>query len=433
MKKYFLSFFLLLIFYTSVLSQTAVWQMPLSNYNEISRLDKNFFKVVQNGKIGFVNADGTIVAPAVNDEIIGFYENKALVTQTDGHGERVMGCLSSNYTYYGFAKKYYTLNGQKFFSDNLLSVSDENGKLGYIDTKGNEVVGFDGKYSRIKPFTEGYAAVKKGNKYILIDKNGDEDKAKFLYSGSGDPVIGCTNAYNGIVYVYDKYHKFFIYNTKTAARLVSTKEPRNTETDYLYCYQVVTGRSKEVPYKKMEKTDGRMGLSPFNSNGLYGYQKGNQIVLPPQFSYATPFIDDYAVVSMDGKMGVLRFVEGPGFSSNVPEDHFSFTAGQEVTCRFNLNVPCVWRNKDLDVVLKDENGTSILLNRSSDTFSFRQKPLSSCHKVYKLSVHSDGLRLFETTLDYWYQKKVEVITPKEKRCPTCGKLISECEYYGVHY
>ena len=58
--------------------------------------------------------------------------------------------------YYGYATKYYTLNGQKFFSDGLISVADENGKLGYIDEKGNQIVGFDGKYRHQRRYRRGH-------------------------------------------------------------------------------------------------------------------------------------------------------------------------------------------------------------------------------------------------------------------------------------
>ena len=41
-------------------SQTVVWQMPPTDYNQIERISSTLFKVVRNGKIGLINADGTM-------------------------------------------------------------------------------------------------------------------------------------------------------------------------------------------------------------------------------------------------------------------------------------------------------------------------------------------------------------------------------------
>ena len=225
-KKIYLS--TLFVFLTiSGNSQTVVWQMQPSDYNQVERISSTLFKVERNGKIGLINADGTIVAPVVNDNISDCYEHKALITSSDGHGERITGCLTDNGMYYGYATKFYTLNGQKFFSDGLISVADENGKLGYIDERGNQIVGFDGKYSRIKPFTEGHAAVMKNKKYVLINKEGDE--MRFIYSkGVGAAIAGCTNVYNGKAYVYDEYagsdRSYFIYDALRKSDLVPTSD-----------------------------------------------------------------------------------------------------------------------------------------------------------------------------------------------------------------
>ena len=60
-------------------AQTVVWQMKPTDYNSIERINDNLYKVVRNGKIGLINADGSIVADVVNDEISDFYEHKALI------------------------------------------------------------------------------------------------------------------------------------------------------------------------------------------------------------------------------------------------------------------------------------------------------------------------------------------------------------------
>ena len=170
--------FLLCICFSSV-CQTVIWQLPPSDYEEITRINTNLFKVAQNGKIGLITADGSIIAPVENDEITDYYENRAIVTKADAIGERVMGCLTDTGKYYSFKNKYYSIPTQRFFSDGLLTVFDDKGRVGYVDQSGNPVLGFNGKYDIIKPFTEGYASVYKNSKYYLIDRSGHPVRFKF--------------------------------------------------------------------------------------------------------------------------------------------------------------------------------------------------------------------------------------------------------------
>lgn len=433
-------------------SQTVVWQMPPTDYNQIERISSTLFKVVRNGKIGLINADGTMVAPVVNDNISDCYEHKALITSNDGHGERITGCLTDNGIYYGYTTKYYTLNGQKFFSDDLISVADENGKLGYIDERGNQILGFDGKYSRIKPFTEGHATVMKNKKYVLINKDGDE--MRFVYrKGVGAAIAGCTNVYNGKAYVYDEFggsdRSFFIYDAVRKSDIEKTGRIKNTAMDYLYCYQSVSGRTKEIPFEKMKPYSGRKGLAASLSNGMYGYLSGGSPIVPCQFSSASQFEDGLAIVNINGQMGILKFVDGASFDVTTPTAKHDFYAGNSVSCSFNLSIPSIWQGRSIDVILKDINGSAISTTNTSGTYTFSVKPSASGQLEYSVIVNGEGMCLYESTINYTFNKRERCVTcgkdktqceyngnhppqKKETLCPTCGKRISECKYQGVH-
>lgn len=408
-------------------AQTVVWQMQPSDYNQMERIGGNLFKVVRNGKVGLINADGTIVAAADNDKIGDFYEHRALVICSDGHGERISGCLTDDGKYYKYSTKYYTLNGQKFFSDDLLSVADENGNLGYIDEKGNQIIGFDGKYSRIKPFTEGHAAVMKNKRYILINKEGDE--MKFIYAkGVGAAIAGCTNVYNGKAYVYDEYggsdRSYFIYDAVQKSALEKTKRIKNTATDYLYCYQSVTGRTKIVPFEKMKTYNGQKGLTPSQSNGRYGYTSNGSVIVPCQFSSASQFEDDLAIVGINGQLGILRYINGTSFDITIPSETHNFYAGNVISCSFNLAIPSVWQEKKLEVILRDLNGSAIPTINSSGTYTFSVKPSVSGQLEYSVVIYGEGICLYENRIAYTFNKR--------ELCLTCGKDKSQCEYKGNH-
>ncbi len=424
--------------------QTVVWQLMPTDYHDIVRLKSDLFKVTRNGKVGLIRSDGTVVAPIENDQIGDFYERKALVTRNDGKGERISGYLTEEGNYTAFPEAYYTLAGQKFFSDGLLSVANASGKVGYIDTYGNEVIGFDGKYNRIKPFTEGFAAVRKGEKYVLIDKDGNEQRFEYGGNGIGAAIGGCTNVYQGIAYVYDEYggndRSYFTYDAKWHSKLQKTRRIRNTEMDYLYCYREVTGRTKEVPFQKAAPYRGSKGPEATATDGLYGYTTDGKQIVPPQFTSATTFEDGLAIVTADGKEGILKYVEGSGFAASAVTESLSFDAGSQVTCKFRVAVPGIWQSRGIELILKDNAGNVLTTAGNADTRSFTVRPTASGRATYHLSIHGEGLTLYEGTLTYTFHKK-EVVRPTvgtekkkdtEKRCPTCGLPISQCPYQGVH-
>ena len=422
------------------IAQTVVWQMQPADYSEIVRINSNLYKVVRNGKIGLINADGTIVAPVENDNIGGFYDHKALVTHGDGKGERVAGCLTDDGKYYAFSNKYYTLSGQKFFSDGLLSVANEQGKLGYVDFSGNAVLGFDGKYDRIKPFVEGYASVFKNKKYSLIDKDGTP--VRFTFKRIGE-VNGGTNVYNGLVYVWEDETHFYTYDVNKGGACESAKRPSSRSLDYLYRFSCISGQSKEVPFTDLKmKATGNVGLSPVSERGVYGYTSGESVVLPCQLSTATPFEDDLAIVSLNGQKGILQYVDGDNFQIAAPVSSYSFYAGDEKSCQFNVSVPSAWKNKAIEVITRDSKGTTISTANVGDSYTFNVHPSSTGRQDYTVAIYAERLKLFEGNLTFTFTKKEipqppkEIIdskkTEKEPKCPTCYKRISECEYGGVH-
>lgn len=432
----------------SLQAQTAVWQMLPVEADEIIRMNRNLYKITNNGKFGFIRSDGTQVSPVEYDNIIGYYEQKAIVTRNDGHGERVCGCLTEDGDFHSYSTKYYTLEGQKFFSDNVLSVVNENGKKGYIDERGNAVVGFDGKYDIIKPFVDGYAAVYKNSKYQLIDKNGTPVLFKFKTIGE---LYGGTNAYNGKVYVWDTNGKFYTYDLKKGGTCEPTKQPQSATKDYLFRFSSVTKLGKEIPYTTMVKR-GVMGLEPKNREGLYGYIASTDTVLPYQFSTAYSFEDGYAIVKINGKTGILKYVEGDKFSVSVPITHFKFySVGEVVTGKVNLSIPNAWANKQLTITLKDKMGTVIPATTSGNAVSFTLHPTATSNITYVMTISGEELKLkiYEFTLSFTkkercaecgkdkdecpgHVKKTTETKSKEEKCPTCGKPISKCKFNGIH-
>lgn len=425
----------LLFVCSGVFAQTVVWRMKPQAYSDIKRVGENTYIAVSNGKYGIIRSDGTVVAPVENDNIGGYYEHNSLVTKNDGHGERVMGCLSDNGIYNAFAVKYYTLVGQKFFSDGLLSVADADGNVGYIDTFGNKVVGFDDRFDRIKPFSEGYAAVFKNKRYSLISKSGEAVKFNFL--GIAEVNSG-TNVYKGKVYVWDTtgklYYSFvdnatsngsvvYVGNQRQSGVCVKTKWPGNRAYDYLYRFSAYTGVGKNVPFVDVE-TSGlkNENIIPFSEEGLFGYRQEEFVVLPCQFNAAEKFEDNLAVVTVNGMKGIVEYVGEESFEVVAPNVPVSYYEGEQVRCTLQLQVPAVWQDKEISVVLTND-GVPVNFKRDGTTCSFTCNP-RQLSDVLEVEIKADGLLL--------YKSEVKMTFKKRFRCHLCHRDIEECRYRGKH-
>lgn len=424
------SLFALLMMTLIMRAQTIEWQLkPTADYDEIIPVGKNLFKVVSGGKIGLINSDGTIVELMDNDALTLFYEDKALLTKSDAHGERISGVLMSDGTYHKFNKKYYVLAGQNFFSDGLLSVEDENSNKGYINYLGTAVLCFDGRYTRIKPFVNGYAAVFKGGgkyrEYLLINKDGEVTIFRNRSGILGKLTSGSNVHPDGNVYVFDgENEKWYSYDTNKRGFMQKSSIKDTTPYDYLYRFSKITGKSKIVPFKDIPY-NGVKGIEPFNDGGNYGYKSEDGIIIVhAQLSRATQFIDNYAVVEINGRKGILKYIDSGTFEVSAINGKQNFYTGEELSCSFNFRVPPIWRGGGAIVRLLDDTGTAVEYTHEGDTYTFKVKPSKTGTKSYQLRVRSEGLLLYESQLNYQFTKKT--------RCIECGKDTDACEYHGKH-
>lgn len=404
-RKYLL-FALLLMFCHVTVSQTVTWQMPPRDYNAVVRIGKDLFKVEKGGKYGLVKADGSVVLDTKVDDMTSLYSDRALVMQRENGKNIVLGVLSAYGDYHGFAKKYYTIAGQEFYSDGLLTVADESGSVGYIDDEGNAVLGFDGRFDNIKPFTEGYAAVFKNEAYSLINKRGVEAE---MIIGVGE-VYGGTNVCNGIAYIWDTDGNMFTFDVRTG-KCDKAKEPSNNEPDYLYCYQGASGRGVEPSYAEMKYT-GVEGPEPYAKDGLYGYSSAG-FQFSPQFSSATPFVDGLSVVGLNGRIGILKYLETERpFALTVPDETIRYHKGNSVACPFGLQVPDAVRGSAIKVKVKNSSDVEMTVtDKGEGKYTFDIMPDDGTMD-FVVGVTADGLNLWEGKASYMFKKHIMPLTAR---------------------
>ena len=417
-KKSIYIFFLLAS--SAISAQTVVWQMKPQALSDLRRVSENLYFAVANGKVGLLRSDGSVAASVECDAVIGFYEHKAILTKADGRGERVMGCLFDDGTWHAFGDSFYTLAGQKFFSDGLLSVADAGGRVGYIDAFGNKVLGFDGRFDRIKPFSEGYAAVFKNKRYSLISKSGAA--VAFTFNSVAEVNSG-TNVYNGNVYVWDTTGKLYVCQPHRGGSCVKTKWPSQRGYDYLHRFAALTGKGKDVPMVGINEFGVKESdVVPFSAGGLVGYRSSQGTVLPCQFDGVSDFRSGQAVVTLHGQKGILRYVGEQNFTLTPPQNPVPYTEGSKAQCSFLLQVPEAWQGKTLDVTL-NAGGTPIALSRSGNTCTFSCDPRQLSGDLY-VEVRADGLLLCQENIDIKFRKIV--------LCRVCHKDIEQCHYRGAH-
>lgn len=154
---------------------------------------------------------------------------------------------------------------------NLIPYQYPNGKYGYVDENGKEVI--DGKYDSAKKFREGLAAVSMGELFGYINKNG-KIVIPLQYTSA-------SNFVNGIALV-SKAYKFGCINP-------DNKEIIPCEYDYLM------------------KTEQDSLLLKGSKNRLEGFiQLDGKVVIPFEYDEIQAFYDGEAYVVKNGKKGIIR-------------------------------------------------------------------------------------------------------------------------------
>ena len=162
-----------------------------------------------------------------------------------------------------------SLNNQfvAFFKEGLAPV-EADGKWGYIDKEGKEVV--SPKYELSRDFSEGLAMVYADGKYVYIDKEGKE-------------------------VLSPKYERAYDFSEGLA----------RVEADGKYGY--IDKEGKEVLSPKYEDAGGfSEGLAAVKVDGKWGYiDKEGKEILRPKYEGADDFRGGLARVEADGKYGYI--------------------------------------------------------------------------------------------------------------------------------
>lgn len=396
---------LLLTFAVGSKAQTLLWELePTDAFKRLTPFVNGLFQATgPDGKMGFVNAQGQVIVPLANDEMTGFYDDKALLLCREGDRERISGYLTRDGRYTPFTSPFYVLEGQAFFSEGMLTVENEKGQKGYIDQQGHKVFGFTKKHLFIKPFHEGYAVVctdiyRGVPLFFPYDKKGLPLDITPNPNEQGDFTM--TNFDQGLSYVLfaNSNSKVYTYSLQGEWKLFSTNGFDDPD-DYLYRY----GKNEDIHYQALSQPMPDAAVELTVQDQKYGFRQNGQQLLPCQLSAATPFVDHLSVVQLQGKTGILRFVpDATSFALATPRQPIDYYAGQQVACAFTLSAPSEWQDKPLSLTLTDGEQT-VYSGQGAGNHTFNLTPRDTA-KTFNASVSAGGLLLWEGPATYTFHK-----------------------------
>ncbi len=299
----------------------------LSIYDKYWEIEKGYYRVMQDGEVGLVNASGDIIIPCENDQVWNLQDNGNIKVLKDGK----LGI--------------YNINGDIIvpaiydmiwdYHDGMAKVI-RNSMLGYINSQGNEIIPC--KYQQIWDFKDGKAMVLRDGKFGMVNIDGFE-------------VIPA------------KYQKIWGFKDGRAIVLRSGKMGMIDES----------GTEIIAPaYQKI--WDFKDGKAKVLKNGKMGYidESGNEII-PCIYDHLEDWNDGKVKAINDGKIfyideqGVLS--EGQDLALNETADS-TYNTDSDQTLYQNKNIE---NGKDTSYIRLFGMDMEVIKNKESTELSFDNK------------------------------------------------------------
>ena len=446
--KLFNAFLFFLTFGTGMSAQTAIWQVrPI--YDSVNVWTDNLLKVEKNGRYGLCDYQGNSVVDCLYDDFTNFKDGYILLIQ-DG---LVKGNVNISGKVMKFDGDYQIDMNYPYYSEGLLAVKN-NGRWGYVDTEGNNVIGC--KYRNALPFMKGLASVSdaEGN-FMHINKSG---RISLLGSGFNDDDLKFATSFitddNGETFSIVVNSRWRAYKRDVNGRKMGSFELTDVNVDTkqriiksgkyaLYfdsAWRLLRLESQGIVQKEYEISD---YLSPVyvpdssilkpikNSTGMYGIMVNNRICLSEQFGSVLPLDRENVLVSSEGLYGLLRMCLDE--TINVELDTHLFTMNHLVECRINgavhlsgtlsgksIEVPSITYN-EINMIIPDQSGTSF-------SFNYTPEDLKADHRQkFQIKVKVDGLEYppFNENVDFSHKSSFKISTPDKVSLDENGY----CQFY----
>lgn len=389
-KKVFLILVAVTLFNTTVFASTVKWLIK-PQYDAIGYFSATIFKCKNNGKWQLIDAEGKNLLPYTVDSITDCIEGNALALDKEGENYRIKGFIEESSHRFIPVKGDYYVGAYPYFSDGCLPVANpETNLYGYINKAEQLLVPY--KYHKARPFIKGLASVEpKERKTIYIDKEGKRLRIRGFQHDK--IVIGSSFNQKGEALIAYYGNDNAIINTNGE---VVRKYERKKELLPVRSYDFAFDESGK-PYNPQQETTlvYDKSVTTYSVDGLIGYMKGENTLVPAQFRWAGEFANGFSIVSFNDKFGVLYLIEGD-FSSVLAGDNNVVNTRKEMpTFVYTLSLPDSIAQL---VEVKFDNGDGILrdITLKNNSYTFTPTIENNVQELnVKAQVFLDGLLLWE--------------------------------------
>lgn len=290
-------------------------EVVAAKYEEVNSAHYGLAAFKQNGKYGYVNAEGTEVVPAQYEQANDFSHYGAIVKKDGKWGTLARGTGKVR------VPAIYDALGETI-GENYVVAAQKDGKWGYVSYDGSVVVPFE--YDQAAPFGwGGLAMVAKGGKYGFINVK-NQVVIGLQYDNAGNfsnSAIAPVQKGGKWGYV-DSSNNTIIDFKYTAAQQFGLWDGGAVVTDNAGDHFINDRGTVLFSYPKIktyaEKYQGNTDLIPFqDATGNWGYiNDRGRVVIKAQYKDAHYFVDNMAAVQKSNNQWVYIDAKGePVFAS----------------------------------------------------------------------------------------------------------------------
>lgn len=440
--------FFLLLLSVNAQSQVAVWQIRPS-YDSVDVLTENLLKVEKNGRYGLCDYQGNSVVDCLYDDFPHFKDGYTLLIQ-DGSA---IGSVSISGKVTKFGNAYLLDMNYPYYSEGLLAVKNK-GRWGYIDTEGNNVIGF--KYRNALPFMKGLASVSdaEGN-FMHINKSG---RISLLGSGFNDDDLKFATSFitddKGETFSIVVNSRWRAYKRDVNGKKMGSFELTDINVDTkqriiksgkyaLYfdpAWRLLRLEVQGKAQKEYEINDDfyprylpeqSIFKSLKNTSGMYGVMVNDKICLVEQFESVLPLDRENVLVSSDGLYGLLKICLDEMIDVSLETQLFTMNHLAECGIKGSVHLPGSLSGKLIEVPSISFNEINVIIpDQSGTSFSFNYSPedLKAGHRQkFQIKVKVDGLEYppFNENVDFSHKSSFKISTPDKVSLDENGY----CQFY----
>lgn len=435
------------------------------HYSSIEMLGNGYYVVSENGKYGMMDSKEKVVVKMLYDRITPFHSHTALLYDQGDY----VGYISDQGRVKLFSPQHYEIVGKPQFQEGYLLVRNSIGYY-YLRASDDEVIG---PFSGGTNFCEGYAVVNvpKSQKKILDGdytiqalsaKTGQTENLN-LGEYNVDDIDFMSSSSNGkcIIVLKKRVHE---YNFKTStltpihydgnlenkkSRVTANERPVNIFSDdkgffiqlkqgkmgfdSLMRLNVIEFEGQEqqriaVPQQKEVVRQSPIKSLSFPNNDLLGLAYGDKRILSPQFEKVTAAWNDEAIVTKNGKYGVVGIAPNSNcqFMLNdnlaIGFEHKTVNTTIKAVCPPSMNPQLMTLTSqdenchiNTDTRKESTNVETAVLTYQCTLDIPEEIALEKSSANTKLSLNYDGLKMIPTLIpfDTWFVNNYNVSIMKQ--------------------